>query len=477
MRPKPQPVLKPVIHSPPSRLPEDRVTNNTAEMIDKPHVRPLSFWDLPVEAPSESHAVPQVGHRKQPVLFKKSHAPYAFGDGLHHALQGKTIMLFDALGGGFQFDLGDLQGPVEEATSLDSRFPVLEGQYVQGNAQPWRTEVLWVRNWLDNHVVQSVQEAKLVRMLDEHGARYVFASFGMNPVRNHFLDADYEFSELFIDPQVFMPYWAAVSEKAFAAGWGASLGEGSLRISGFLGPLTISQDVTITTHFFPSVLPWQSYYASDANYGWIADWSMGKRDNLGASLMAGRLIEGETILGGQPAQVIDLDKGGRTSFAGFGFQRQLSKFWRLISSVFVGATDALESSGGLAYTDTLWTTTYDIGLEKKHVWAEQDSVTLRVGQPLRVESGTLTLDIPQSVNQDGSLNFSATQTSIVPSSVTTQVDVGYNLYWQQEQARGDAAWQLRLMTSYVKNPQHSDMASQWTHMISWRWWFKDKTIR
>ena len=83
------------------------------------------------------------------------------------------------------------------------------------------------------------------------------------------------------------------------------------------------------------------------------------------------------------------------------------------------------------------------------------------------------MDVAQSVNKNQSLNYEHYDVSLVPSSTTMQYDLGYNLAWDEKTDEGEAKWVLRMMTSYLQHPEHSqDKASELTHMLSLRWWFK-----
>ncbi|MEC8063557.1 MAG: S8 family peptidase [Pseudomonadota bacterium] len=423
---------------------------------------------------AQSSAVRWQEKGSQPILFRKSSTGYAFGDAFKRGLQGKTIMLFDTYDAGFIFDFDHLQGQIIEAKSLDNRLQILQGDYIQTTYWPWRSEVLWVGNLLDDVTIDSVMEAKLIRRL-KNTNHFIFGSFATNPVRNHFLDGDYELAKLYVDGQAFVPYWPGVSENAFAIGGWSQRPNNQVRISAFAGPLSFNNNDNTSIYRMGSNLPWQSYIADDKNYGLLADWSIVHKQSISSSVISGYINESQTIFGGTPSQVLDFTKGGKTAFIGFGLQSILRELWTVTTSGYLGFTDPNESANGLTRIDKIKSSQFDIGFEKKAMFQEGDTMTLRIGQPLKIESGSITIQAAQSVNEDKEIQYTIFDTSLVPSATTMHYDLGYNLIWDEKTDEGNAKWLLRIQTSYLRHPEHSqDTKNTWTHMASIKWWFKER---
>ncbi|MBC6497379.1 MAG: hypothetical protein GDA54_03540, partial [Alphaproteobacteria bacterium GM7ARS4] len=88
------------------------------------------------------------------------------------------------------------------------------------------------------------------------------------------------------------------------------------------------------------------------------------------------------------------------------------------------------------------TSSFDVGLVRRHAWAEDDAVLLRVGQPMRVEDGRLDISLR---HRNGVL---LQRFDVRPSARTLELGFGYDAMLS-ERVR------MRAMVDYILNPQHS----------------------
>lgn len=126
-----------------------------------------------------------------------------------------------------------------------------------------------------------------------------------------------------------------------------------------------------------------------ANYGVAFDRRFG---DLAASLGVSRLAEDETLLGGRFHDAFGL-AGAETTFldarAGWDFARG----WRFGAALRQGWTSARD--GGLvAAGSRLESRAWSLDVARRGVFAADDSLGLRVAQPLRVESGEVNFLLP-----------------------------------------------------------------------------------
>ena len=162
--------------------------------------------------------------------------------------------------------------------------------------------------------------------------------------------------------------------------------------------------------------------------------------------------------------------GGRTSFIGFGLTHTWQRLWSLWGSGYMGVTDPLASEDGTMTTGNLWTSQFDIALEKQHVLYNNDRIIFKMGQPMRLQSGVVKASTATSVTPDERIVYDVYTSNLSPSATSMKYDLGYNTTWQQDVRGTQHVWRVRLATSYLTHPQHTkDNHSAWTHLLSLRW--------
>ncbi|MBC6498020.1 MAG: hypothetical protein GDA54_06880, partial [Alphaproteobacteria bacterium GM7ARS4] len=115
--------------------------------------------------------------------------------------------------------------------------------------------------------------------------------------------------------------------------------------------------------------------------------------------------------------------------------------WYALASGYVGRTRLTRTIGRLQGLDVV-TSSFDVGFVRRNAWAEDDAVLLRVGQPMRVEGGTLDVSLR---HRRGVL---LQRFDVRPSGRTLELGFGYDAMLS-ERVR------MRTMVDYILNPQHS----------------------
>lgn len=184
---------------------------------------------------------------------------------------------------------------------------------------------------------------------------------------------------------------------------------------------------------------------------WGADWK------FGATL----LDEDESIMGARFAQSIG--RGGATSLflrgsAGFGFAHH----WRAEAGALQGWTRP-DAVGLIAGGGQLVSRGWHVELTRDRAFSPNDRLSMRVSQPLRIEGGGLSLDLPVSYDYASeSASFARRTLSLSPSGRELASEIGYampiarsagwlqtNLFWRQEpghiaDAADDVGFALRV---------------------------------
>jgi subtilisin family serine protease len=150
----------------------------------------------------------------------------------------------------------------------------------------------------------------------------------------------------------------------------------------------------------------------------------GVRGNLSAALTGNFLAEGDTILGARLAPAFG-SNGAQTAFADASVAWATADGWRLQGQWREGWTWA-RVSGLVTSGAPLRSRAWSVDVSKSGVFSGVDALSLRVAQPLRVERGTLLLNLP--VDYD------------YATRGVTFADVGLNLAPRGREHVVEAAW-------------------------------------
>lgn len=181
--------------------------------------------------------------------------------------------------------------------------------------------------------------------------------------------------------------------------------------------------------------------------------------NLSATLGASWLAEDRSVLGAR--LVSALGGGGADSlFLDAGASWQLAPDWRLGAAWRSGITHARAS--GTIVGSHLLTSAWALDVERLGVFARDDSLALRVAQPLRVENGGLSFALPIAYSYD---TLAVTQGLRTLSLAPHGREIDTELAWRGALAKGTASASLfyrRDPGHYASMPDDKGVAVGWT---------------
>ncbi|MBO9518239.1 MAG: S8 family serine peptidase [Porphyrobacter sp.] len=119
---------------------------------------------------------------------------------------------------------------------------------------------------------------------------------------------------------------------------------------------------------------------------------------LDTSVALSLLAEERTLLGGRFHDAFGLT-GSDTIFLDAQFGWELAAGWRLGAALRHGETKA-HAGGLVAPGSRISSTAWSFDLERRAVLSQDDALGFRVSQPLRVESGSLNLNLPTSYSYE-----------------------------------------------------------------------------
>ena len=124
--------------------------------------------------------------------------------------------------------------------------------------------------------------------------------------------------------------------------------------------------------------------------------------------------------------LVHLGLTGETFHTGMSFNRHLYKNLHVTGLANLGITNNKDDQYGLIsdFNDII-TSQFNVGLVASGVYSNNDLFSVNISQPLRSESGSAKLNLPGSMNADGTHNFNLKQVDLVPSGREINLDIGY----------------------------------------------------
>ena len=194
-----------------------------------------------------------------------------------------------------------------------------------------------------------------------------------------------------------------------------------------------------------------------SDFGFALDRRFG---NLSASLGLDWMREDRTMLGADFHDAFGLS-GADTLFVDAQAGWQFARNWRLGAALRNGWTRA-HDGGAVAGGSRLTSRAWSLDLARNGVFAKNDSLALRISQPLRVESGGLNLDLPIDYSY---VTLSPTY-GIERLTLTPQGrELDAELAWNGRLFTGDAAASLFIRKDpghYAGLPLDEGVAFRWT---------------
>lgn len=151
------------------------------------------------------------------------------------------------------------------------------------------------------------------------------------------------------------------------------------------------------------------------------------------SLTTGFLKEDNAILGSISTGALSLGSGAITSFVGFKTDVGLGKGFAFTGQYTAGWTsieNALQTF--VMDTSTFRTSSFSAALTRKNLFLKNDRIGIAIYQPLRVESGQISLNLPTGRNYaPDQILFTDETGSLAPSSRQLDVEVSYRIYGRE----------------------------------------------
>ena len=324
----------------------------------------------------------------------------AFGDSIQNTLNGRKAYFYDALNGGFAFDMGSLVKSQPITASKSHSFDSLLGgntilrhqrengfSFISDKSQGDSVEgsmmaFLPVSPTTTSFVGKNIHMQNAMSFT-QRGANSDFGVNSTSPFNIPFIQA---------------------SEQGTTAGNKWAIGDGILSFGLFEG--------------------------DEVNYGlnttgFVADYGR-EIGSTHTSVFFGGTNEEDGFLATSVEGAFAETSKANTTFAGISSYGWLNSDWSYNALGSVGSTALdVEGVGLLNDINDVTSTSLAFEMARSVGLNEHDSVHIGISQPLRVESGNATIMVPQLYDQNGSLNFSQASTDLSPSGRQLDLSFGY----------------------------------------------------
>jgi hypothetical protein len=152
-------------------------------------------------------------------------------------------------------------------------------------------------------------------------------------------------------------------------------------------------------------------------FGSAATLRYGRPDGAGVQLDAalGSVVETGTVLGARGTGALSTSDGATTTFGSLALRLPLTATLALVGDAHLGDTHVAASGPELVRTTNAVTSAFNLGLAADALFTDRGRLTFVLGQPLRVESGRLNINMPIGRTFDGDVIRSRFTTNAEPS--------------------------------------------------------------
>ena len=230
----------------------------------------------------------------------------------------------------------------------------------------------------------------------------------------------------FSDEAAFVSPYLALARDGGAAGLEWTLGRGALRAAAFHGGVDWDQERLWTQGPGPG-LPQAS--RPERNYGALLEYGLAPVAGRGVALQAGWLWEPGSLMGSRPQGAFG-DLRGQTGFAGLAAHARLGDRWMAFAAAHAGwSRPAVEGAGLLRGVSALRTSSFELGATRQGFLGEDGRLSLRLSQPLRVESGHAALRWAAGRTRHRQLLTEQARLNLEPSGRQLDLELAYRRPW------------------------------------------------
>ncbi|MEM7653062.1 MAG: S8 family peptidase, partial [Pseudomonadota bacterium] len=349
----------------------------------------------------------------------------AFGDALSTGLDGKTLAVFDSYDRAFTVDLGQFAEAAKAKFDMDAaldRFgqPDTKTQF----DLPTGTSVAFTTSGgMQVDAFGGTDDARA-----QNGRDTGFNSFSLTQsFGGSAFSASYN-----VDPRTQLGLWSEdlvgedtiIAEDAFASpylafvekSWGTS------------ASVPLSPTTSLNFGAFTGEQVDDATGEDSRTSAAMAEFVYRPQTNLRLGVEFGGMGERGRFLGAETSGAFSTGEETWTGYVGASVSYALSTQFSVLASAYQGFTRAALSEDSLiSDMSTIRSESFSLGFVGKQLFAKNDRVTVGVSQPLRVASGTATLDTPTGRDLAGNIISQSVSAGLTPTGREIDLEASYAL--------------------------------------------------
>jgi subtilisin family serine protease len=324
----------------------------------------------------------------------------AFGDSLSNSLNGNKAYFYDALNGGFAFDIGSLVKSRPTAKTSTHSF-----ESVMGGNTITNRKALNGASFMSDSSKGNLEDGSLMAFMpiSKNSSSFVGNKIHIQNAMNFTRRSDSITTGVNSDSPFNIPFLQA-SEQGTSVGNKLSVGDGRVSLGLFSGE---SKDYGMVTSGFVS------------EYG-------REIGNSYASLFIGLTNENDGFLETSVEGAFAEDSSASTTFSGISGYGWLNDVWSYNALGSVGSTQmSVDGVGLLSDIENITSSSFAFEAARPLGLNDKDSFHIGLSQPLRVENGNATISIPRLYETNGNLSFDNVEADLSPSGRQLDLNLGY----------------------------------------------------
>lgn len=318
----------------------------------------------------------------------------SFGDGLSNSLSGEASYFYDAMGGGFKYDMsGHVNKVPQNAKTID-----LDKEF-SAFGSPANDNLSFARRLkFDGSVVDGTFDSDAHRFVTTVGsaspAIQSFFEFGANELASY---SDYD-----------TPYLTS-EEGGAGVSYIGRVGDTRYFIS-YNKPVQEGPEGNVKGKQTSAVFAAESNITSNASLG----------------VIGGSVAEDDAFLGLEGTEAFTLEGAdSSTSFIGSKFGFKPSEDTKVSGMMTFGSSSMSRPDYGiLSGAENVKSSSFGLSLEKNNVFGN-DTLAVSLSQPNRVDSGSMNVKLTNLSDSEGNLTYTNRSVSIAPSGRQKDLGVSY----------------------------------------------------
>ena len=324
----------------------------------------------------------------------------AFGDSLQNSLNGRKAYFYDALNGGFAFNMGSLIKNHTVRTNQNHSFT----SFLGGKTIKHQKNSNGISFMSDKSLGDNIEESMMTILpISSTASSFVGKNINIQNALSFTQRTEEQINGINSDSPFNIPFIKA-SEKGTSIGSKMEWGNGTLSFGVFEGE---SFDYGLKTG------------------GFISEYGREIGSTHTSFFIGGTNEDGgflETSINGAFAQ----ESQANTTFTGISSYGWINDNWSYNTLGSIASTQLnIYGAGLLNDIDDVTSTSFAFEISRPLGLNTKDSFHIGISQPLRVETGKASVMLPQLYDSNGNLKFTEASVDLSPSGRQVDLSIGY----------------------------------------------------